>query len=62
MRKTKNFATIVTLPRFGLKEHLFADFLKPSAIIGQGRQHCLFYNYKYPEVDDDNHCLFGHIN
>ena len=53
-------ATIVTLPRFGLNEHLFTDFFKPSAIMGQG--HCLFYNYKYPEVDDDNHCTFGHIN
>ena len=58
--RQKNFATIVTLPRFGLKEHLFVDFFKPSAIAGQG--HCLFYNYKYPEVDNDNHCLFGHIN
>ena len=53
-------ATLVTLPQFGLKEELFADFSKPSKIIGQG--HCLFYNYKYPEVDDDNHCIFGHIN
>ena len=53
-------AVTVTLPRFGLKEHLFKDFLKPSKLVGQG--HCLFYNYKYPEVDDDNHCIFGHIN
>ena len=53
-------ATVVTLPRFGLKEHFFKDFLKVSKFVGQG--HCLFYNYKYPEVDDDNHCIFGHIN
>ena len=53
-------AVTVTLPRFGLKEHYFKDFLKPSELVGQG--HSLFYNYKYPKVDDDNHCIFGHIN
>ena len=52
-------AITVTLPRFGLEEHLFANFNKPSEF-GQG--HCLFFNYNYPEVDDDNHCIFGHIN
>ena len=57
---TQESSIVVTMPRFGLKEHLFTDFFKPSAIVGQG--HCLFYNYKYPEVDDDNHCIFGHIN
>ena len=56
---TQENSIVVTMPRFGLKEHLFTDFVKPSAIVGQG--HCLFYNYKYPEVDDDNHCIFGHI-
>ena len=53
-------ATMVTLPRFGLKEHLFKGFMKTSRFVGQG--HCLFYNYKYHEVDNDNHCIFGHIN
>ena len=53
-------AMMVTLPRFGLKEQFLKDFIKPSEFVGQG--HCLFYNYKYPEVDDDNHCIFGHIN
>ena len=53
-------AKMVTLPRFGLEEHLFKDFLKPSEWAGQG--HCLFYNYNHPEVGDDNHCIFGHIN
>ena len=59
---SKQKATQVTLPRFGLKEHLFKNFLKPSASEFHGPEHCLFYNYKYPEVDDNNHCLFGHIN
>ena len=56
--------TTVILPRFGLKKYLFKNFLKQiplstsySTIKHQG--HCLFYNYNYPEVDDDNHCLFG---
>ena len=57
---TQEKSIVVTMLRFGLKEHLFTDFFKPSAIVGQG--HCLFYNYKYPEVDDDTHCIFGHIN
>ena len=59
---SKQKATMVTLPRFGLKQHLFRNFLKPSAPGFHGPGHCLFYNYKYPEVDDNNHCLFGHIN
>ena len=57
-------AAIVVLPRFGLKKYLFKKFLEQiplppsdSSIKHQGC--CLFYNYNYPEVDDDNHCLFG---
>ena len=43
-------ATFVGMLRFGLKEHLFEKFHISNA------QYCLFYNYKYPHVD--NHCLF----
>ena len=55
-------ATVVVLPRFGLKKQLFKNFLKQPGIPGLDIKHqgCfLFYDYKYPEVDDDNHCLFG---
>jgi len=45
--------TMVTLCRFGLKENLF----KNSELYMEGL--CYFYNYKYPEVNDDNHCLFS---
>ena len=48
--------TYVTLFQYGLKKHLFTDLLKVS---GQ-QAHWLFYNYRYPEVDNDNHCLFAH--
>ena len=55
-------ATIVIIPsRFGLKEHLFENFLKSSLadqFYDHDPLHCLLYNYKYPKVDDDNHCLF----
>ena len=55
-------ATTVILPsRFGLKEHLFENFLK----LYHTEQfydsvHCLLYNYRYPEVNNDNHCIFLH--
>ena len=52
-------ATVVMLPRFGLKKHLFKNFLKQPATtrVHINHQGCfLFFNYKYPEVDDDNHC------
>ena len=57
-------ATIVILPRFGLKEDLFIDFLQGHSLSAtelciQNHGCYLFYNYKYPEVDDENHCLFG---
>ena len=57
-------ATIVMLPRFGLKKHLFEDFLQEHSVsatelISSNKGCCLIYNYKYPEVDDDNHCIFG---
>ena len=57
-------ATIVILPRFGLKRDLFKNFLQEHSVSTaefsmQNHGCCLFYNYKYPEVDDDNHCLFG---
>ena len=52
-------AVSVMLPQCGLNQQLFTYFLKPSNVIG--KRHCIFYNYKYPEVDDDNHCLFGHV-
>ena len=45
----------VSLCQYGLKEDLFTEFLKSSK-----QSHWLFYNYKYPEVDNDNHCLFAH--
>ena len=50
--------TYVTLFQYGLKKHLFTDFTKLSELTGQ-QAHWLFYNYRYPEVDNDNHCLFG---
>ena len=52
--------TDVLLFQYGLKKHLFTDFTKLSEFTGQ-QAHWLFYNYKYPEVDNDNHCLFGHL-
>ena len=57
-------ATIVILPRFGLKKHLFKDFLQKHSVSStefllSNKGCCLIYNYKYPEVDDDNHCIFG---
>ena len=52
--------TLVTLFQNGLKKHLFTDFVKTSEITGQ-QAHWLFYNYRYPEVDNDNYCLFGHF-
>ena len=51
--------TFVTLFQYGLKEHLFTDFFKSSKATRR-QLHWLFYNYRYPEVDNDNHCLFGH--
>ena len=56
--KQQNVITVL-LPQCGLHQQLFTYFLKPSQFIGQ--RQCIFYNYKYPEVDDDNHCLFGHV-
>ena len=53
--------TYVSLLQYGLKEHLFTDFIKTSELTGQ-QVHWLFYNYRYPEVDNDNHCLFGQIS
>ena len=44
----------VSLYQYGLKEHLFTDLFKLATY----QLHWLFYNYKYPEVDNDNHCLF----
>ena len=49
----------VSLCQYGLKEHLFTEFSKSSKVIGM-QFHWLFYNYKYPEVDNDNHCLFSY--
>ena len=51
--------TRVSLFQYGLKEHLFTEFLKSSKLIGM-QYHWLFNNYKYPEVDNDNHCEFVH--
>ena len=48
----------VSLCQYGLKEHLFTEFLKSSKLTGL-QFHWVFYNYKYPEVDNDNHCLFA---
>ena len=52
--------THVTLFQYGLKKYLFTDFINTSKSTGQ-QLHWLFYNYRYPEVDNDNHCLFGHF-
>ena len=52
--------TFVSLFQYGLKKHLFTDFLKSSELTGQ-QLHWLLYNYRYPEVDNDNHCLFTQI-
>ena len=52
-------AISVMLPQCGLNQQLFTYFIKPSNYIG--KRHCIFYNYNYPKVDDDNHCLFGHV-
>ena len=49
----------VFLCQYGLKEHFFTEFLKSSKLTGK-QYHWLFYNYKYPEVDNDNHCVFTH--
>ena len=51
--------TYVSLLQYGLKKHLFTDFLT-SEFTGH-QAHWLFYNYRYPEVDNDNHCLFVHL-
>ena len=52
--------TYVSLFQYGLKKHLFTDFSKMSGFTGQ-QFYWLFYNYRYPEVDNVNHCLFGQI-
>ena len=44
-------AFMVTLYRFGLKEHLFVNFFRSS------EGHGVLYNYIYPKVDCNNHCL-----
>ena len=59
--KQQNATTVIS-PRFGLKKCLFKNFLKQLPNSSSTMKHqgcCLFYNYNYPEVDDDNHCLFG---
>ena len=55
-------STVMLPSRFGLKEHLFEIFPKPSAeqIYNLGPAHCFLYNYKYPKVNDDNYCIFLH--
>ena len=56
----KHKAVTVILPsQFGLKEHLFENFIKTSD--ADYSLHYLLYNYRYPTVNNDNHCLFGHI-
>ena len=50
--------TFASLCQCGLKEDLFTDFSKSSELVDE-QFHFLFYNYKYHEVDHDNHCLFG---
>ena len=60
VRMKQQNVTHVTLLQYGLKKHLFTDFLKLSELTGQ-QAHWLFYNYRYPEVDNDNHCLFAQI-
>ena len=55
--KQQNVAS-VSLCQYGLKEHLFTDhFSKLSKLIDR-EIHWLFYNYRYHEVDNDNHCVF----
>ena len=44
--------TSIGFVRFGLKEHLFKNFMVSN------EEHILFYNYKHPQVGDDNFCLF----
>ena len=59
---TQEIRTIIMLPRFGLKKDFFMNFLQQHTVTEVSIQNhgcCLFYNYKYPEVDDDDHCLFG---
>ena len=58
LMKQQNFI-FVFLCQYGLKEHLFTEFSKSSKLIGM-QAHWVFYNYKYPEVDNDNHCAFAH--
>ena len=56
-------ATTVSLPsRFGLKEHLFENFSKSSSAepFNDSVNHLLLYNYRYPVVNNDNHCIFLH--
>ena len=50
--------TSMSLFQYGLKEYLFTEFKKSSELIDK-RMHWLFYNYRYPEVDNDNHCVFA---
>ena len=54
-------AIIVILPnRFGLKEHLFENFLKASFVEQfYNPTYYLLYNYKYPKVNNDNYCIFS---
>ena len=57
-------ATSVILPSvFGLDEHLFENFLKLSSIEQfYNPTYHLLYNYKYPEVNNDDYCIFLYIN
>ena len=49
--------TTVALCQCGLKEHLFTEVFKAFELSRDQMQY-LFYNYKYPEVDNDNYCWF----
>ena len=51
--------TAVGLSQYGLKEHLFMEVFEAFEF-RRYQVHYLFYNYKYPEVNNNNHCLFLH--
>ena len=60
--KQHKVTTVVLPSRFGLKEHLFTNFVKtsPAGPFSDSIHRLLLYNYRYPVVNNDNHCIFLH--
>jgi len=56
--KQQKVTLVIASSKFGLKKNLLKNSDHDLCMEGQ----CYFYNYKYPEVNDDNYCLFSIYN